>query len=138
MTAKEYLSRVGYLEKAISYKMKEIDYWKEMAKSMTAHGMEEHYNPNRPQDATFTRCFEMIEEIQHEIDEKTAELITLRREIDIRIELLQSFEEQLVLRYRYLESMNWRQVERVMHVSRATMFKIHGRALAHFAVPSES
>ena len=138
MTPKTYLNQAYRLEQRIRLDTEELENLRTLAATVSSPGFEEHYNPNRPQDATFTRCFEMIEEIQHEIDEKTAELITLRREIDIRIELLQSFEEQLVLRYRYLESMNWRQVERVMHVSRATMFKIHGRALAHFAVPSES
>ena len=126
------------MEKAISYKMREIDYWREMAKSMSAHGMEEHYNPNRPQDAPFTHCFEMIEEIQREIDEKTAELITLRREIDARIGLLNKLEEQLVLRYRYLEKLDWRQIERLTHISRSSLFKIHGEALVHFSVPADS
>ena len=73
-----------------------------------------------------------------EIDEKTAELITLRREIDARIGLLNKLEEQLVLRYRYLEKLDWRQIERLTHISRSSLFKIHGEALVHFSVPADS
>lgn len=137
MNAKEYLSQVKYLEQAITYKMREIEYWKNMAENLSSHGLEEHFNPNRPQEASFTHCFEMIDEITHDIEERTAQLISLRKDIDYRISLLNSIEEQMVLHYRYLEKMNWNQIERIMNRCRSAIFRIHGQALAKLSVPDE-
>ena len=135
MTAKEYLMQARFIEKAIFGQLREIEYWKGIAEDISNPGLEEHYNPNRPQDAYFTRCFEMIEEIQQDIEEKTCKLMRLRKEIESTIGLLDSLEEQEVLRCRYLSGMSWRQVEKALNVSRATIYRIHESALKNFPVP---
>ncbi len=138
MTAKEYVLQPEQIEKAILNQMKEIKYWKIMAENLSSHGVEEHFDPNRPEEAPFVHCYEMIDEITHDIEENAEKLLILRKDVNYHISLLASFEEQQVLRYRYLEKKSWRQIERLMNLSKASVFRIHRKALTKLPVPAES
>ena len=81
------------------------------------------------------RCIEKIDEIQRDIEEKVAVLITLRDEINARINLLTDRDEQLVLRYRYIDNCTWEEIAGFINVSIRTVHRIHGSALQHFPVP---
>lgn len=137
MTAKEYLQQAHHLDAIIHYRLREIDYWKDMASSVSGvnyDGMP--HSPNRPTEAPFVRCLEKIDEIQRSVEEKIAQLISLRDEINSRIDMLKNHEEQILLRYRYIDGCTWEEIERMMNVSERTAFRIHGSALAHFSVPN--
>ena len=64
-----------------------------------------------------------------------AQLITLRDEINARIDLLADPEEQLVLRYRYIDNCTWDEIACMLNVSLRTVHRIHGSALQNFVVP---
>ena len=136
MTAKEYLNQARHLEALINCRLREIDYWKDLSNSVSGvryDGMP--HSPNRPTEAPFVRCLEKIDEIQRNVEEKVAYLISLRDEINARIDMLDSHEEQILLRYRYIDGFTWEEIESMMNVSERTAFRIHGNALAHFSVP---
>lgn len=135
MTAKEYLNQARHLDALINCRLREIDYWKDLSSGISGSRFEPHYNPNKPTEAPFVRCLEKIDEIQRGVEEKVAQLIALRDEINSRIDMLGNHEEQLVLRYRYLDNCTWEEIERMMNVSERTVFRIHGSALANFSVP---
>ena len=135
MTAKEYLNQARHLDALINCRLREIDYWKDLSSGISGSNFEPHYNPNRPTEAPFVRCLEKIDEIQRSVEEKVAQLISLRDEINARIDMLDSHEEQILLRYRYIDGCTWEEIERMMNVSERTAFRIHGSALAHFSVP---
>ena len=63
-----------------------------------------------------------------------AQLITLRDEIGAQIDL-QDPEEQLVLRYRYIDNCAWEEIACMLNVSLRTVHRIHGSALQNFSVP---
>ncbi len=136
MTAKEYLNQARHLDALINCRLREIDYWKELSSSVSGmrfDGMP--HSPNRPTEAPFVRCLEKIDEIQRSVEEKVAYLISLRDEINARIDMLENHEEQVLLRYRYIDRFTWEEIESMMNVSERTAFRIHGNALAHFSVP---
>ena len=136
MTAKEYLNQARHLDALINCRLREIDYWKDLSSGVSGmrfDGMS--HNPNRPTDAPFVRCLEKIDEIQRSVEEKVAYLISLRDEINARIDMLDNHEEQVLLRYRYIDGFTWEEIESMMNVSERTAFRIHGNALAHFPVP---
>ena len=136
MTAKEYLNQARHLDALINCRLREIDYWKELSSGVSGmrfDGMP--HNPNRPTEAPFVRCLEKIDEIQRSVEEKVAYLISLRDEINARIDMLDNHEEQVLLRYRYIDGFTWEEIESMMNVSERTAFRIHGNALAHFPVP---
>ncbi len=135
MTAKEYLNQARHLDALINCRLREIDYWKDLSSGISGSRFEPNHNPNKPTEAPFVRCLEKIDEIQRSVEEKVAQLIALRDEINSRIDMLENHEEQLVLRYRYLDNCTWEEIERMMNVSERTIFRIHGSALANFSVP---
>lgn len=137
MTAKEYLKQARHLDAMIHCHLREIDYWKDLSGSVSGvnyDGMPR--NLNRPTEASFVRCLEKIDEIQRDVEKKVAILIALREEINSRINLLTDHDEQLVLRYRYIDNCNWEEIAGFINVSLRTVHRVHGSALQHFSVPN--
>lgn len=135
MTPKEYLSQARHLDALIKSYLHEIDYWRELSDSVSSGSFEPRYNPNRPTEAPFVRCLEKIDEIQRSVEEKMADMLRLQKEINAVIDRLESGDERLLLRYRYIDGLSWGQIEHAMHVSERTAFRIHGSALQNISVP---
>lgn len=135
MTAKEYLNQARHLDALINCRLREIDYWRDLSSSISGSNFEPHYNPNKPTEAPFVRCLEKIDAIQSDVAEKIAYLVRLKGEINTAIDALEMRDEQLVLRYRYLDDCTWEEISRMLNVSLRTVHRIHGSALQHFSVP---
>ena len=136
MTAKEYLNQARHLDALIHCRLREIDYWRDLSSSVSGSSFEEHHNPNRPTEAPFVRCLEKIDEIQRNVEEKVAYLICLKEEINKAIDKLENRDEQLLLRYRYLDNCTWEEIAAMLNVSIRSVHRIHGMALQHFSVPN--
>jgi RNA polymerase sigma factor (sigma-70 family) len=135
MTAKEYLNQARHLDALINCRLREIDYWKDLSSGISGSSFEPHYNPNHPTEAPFVRCLEKIDLIQREVEEKVTYLVRLKEEINTAIDMLESRDEQLLLRYRYLDDFTWEEIARMLNVSLRTVHRIHGSALQNFSVP---
>ena len=135
MTAKEYLNQARHLDALINCRLREIDYWRDLSSSVSGSNFEPRYNPNRPTEAPFVRCLEKIDAIQRDVAEKVAYLVCLKETINTAIDKLTSREEQLVLRYRYLDNCSWEEISQMLNVSLRTVHRIHGSALQNFIVP---
>ena len=136
MTAKEYLNQARHLDALINCRLREIDYWRNLSSSVSGmkfDGMP--HSPNRPTEANFVRCLEKIDEIQRDVEDKVAYLVRLKDEINTAIDMLASRDEQLLLRYRYLDDFTWEEIARMLNVSLRTVHRIHGSALQNFIVP---
>ena len=136
MTAKEYLNQARHLDALINCRLREIDYWRDLLSSVSGtrfDGMP--HSPNRPTEAPFVRCLEKIDEIQRSVEEKITYLVRLKEEINTAIDKLENRDEQLVLRYRYLDDCTWEEISRMLNVSLRTVHRIHGSALQNFSVP---
>lgn len=136
MTAKEYLNQARHLDALINCRLREIDYWRDLSSSVSGmrfDGMP--HSPNRPTEAPFVKCLEKIDEIQRSVEEKVAYLVRLKEEINTAIDKLEDRDEQLVLRYRYLDDCTWEEISRMLNVSLRTVHRIHGSALQNFSVP---
>lgn len=136
MTAKEYLNQARHLDALIHCRLREIDYWRDLSSSVSGSSFEEHHNPNRPTEAPFVRCLEKIDEIQHSVEEKVAYLICLKEEINRAIDKLENRDEQLLLRYRYLDNCTWEEIAAMLNMSIRSVHRIHSMALQHFSVPN--
>ncbi len=90
---------------------------------------------NKDRDAAFVNCIERIDEAQQDVADKVARLITLREEISSQISLLSDRDEQLVLRFRYVDGCTWEDIAGILNVSVRTVHRIHGSALQNFSVP---
>lgn len=136
MTAKEYLNQARYLDALINSRLREIDYWRDLSSSVSSTNFDGMpHSPNRPTEVPFVRCIEKIDEIQRNVEEKVAHLIQLRDEMNTQIDMMDSREEQTLLRYRYIDGFTWEEIARVLNVSLRTVHRIHGAALQNFIVP---
>ena len=67
--------------------------------------------------------------------DKVSYLVKIKGEINMAIDNMNNRDEQLVLRYRYLEGFSWEEIAQMLYVSVRTVHRIHGSALQNFLVP---
>ena len=136
MNAKEYLEQVKSLRKMIDCRKHEQEYWQNMACSISASDFEQHYNATRNTSASYVRTIEKVAAIQQEIDERIIDLVNLCELINREIDELPNYNEQLVLRYRYIDEREWKEIGEALHQSVRNIYRIHNNALKHFHVPT--
>ncbi len=136
MTAKEYLSQAKFLDTVINSHMREVEYWRELSMKLSGCTFEERISVSTPPtDASFVDCIAKMSEAMELVNEEISHLVSLRKEINSRIDMLDDHGEQLVLRYHYLSGCTLAEVSRIMSVSESTAKRIHRKALEHFPVP---
>ena len=74
------------------------------------------------------RTLDSLEPLLKKYDQQLAELYRRRLAIENAIESLEG-EHRILLRYRYIDGMSWRLIYTKMHVSEATVHRIHVEAL---------
>lgn len=138
MDAHEYLSQAYRLEQRIQIRMEELKNLRALAEDVGSPGFEEHYNPNHPTEASFTKTLERIWEKEQEVNEELNDLIRLRGEIQQTINQVEDVDERLILTYRYLKNCSWNQISDKLCVSDRTIRRWYNNALSHVEVPPRS
>ncbi|MCR5090598.1 MAG: RNA polymerase subunit sigma-70 [Oscillospiraceae bacterium] len=116
MTAKDYLKQAYRLDHRINSDLAEINRLRKMACSITAVGLEEHFNPNHATEAPFVHCIEKIWALEKKIDAEVDLLVGLKEQMRNIIEMIPNADEQMVLRYRYIHNKTWEQIGDEMQV----------------------
>ena len=135
MTAKEYLNQARHLDALINCRLREIDYWRDLSSSVSGSNFEPHYNPNKPTEAPLSDALRKSTPSRGMWRKRWRIWCVSRETINAAIDRLASREEQLVLRYRYLDNCSWEEISRMLNVSLRTVHRIHGSALQNFSVP---
>ena len=135
MTAKEYLSQGYRLEQIIKLIKMDIEYWQDLASSVSAPGFEEHFNATRNTDAPFVKQIYKMMEYQDLLTEKLELHMNLKREMQKAIESMSNHDERLVLEFRYIKNLTWPRIADLMYVDESTVRRWHNKALNHFVVP---
>ena len=125
MNAKEYLEQVKSLRRMIDCRKHEREYWQNMACSISASDFEQHYNATRNTSASYVKTIEKVAAIQQEIDERIIDLVNLCERINREIDELPNYNEQLVLRYRYIDEREWKEIGEALHQSVRNIYRIH-------------
>lgn len=102
MNAKEYLQQGFYLDKKIESNLREVAELRHLCLGISAAGLEESHNPNRPTEAPFVRTIEKIWEREQEINREVDRLVDLKYEIGQVIDRVEDEAQRLVLRDRYI------------------------------------
>lgn len=136
MTAKQYLKQAYRLNDLIKSNQQEladlrllsdgvpgIDYSKERVQSSPS------------QDAPFVHIVCKIIELENEINAEINRMVSLKLEIRSVINAVQDHDERLLLKYRYLNFMQWDDICEHMQVSMRTAHRIHAAALANVQIP---
>ncbi len=130
MNSKDYLRRVYRIDQRIALTEENVKELRHSATTLGSPGFEESYNPNHPTDAPYVKVMERLTEQEKKLEE----LIMLKQEIIDVINGLENIDERLVLTYRYLQRMSWRDIATEMFMDAKTVMKLHGEGLKNLVI----
>lgn len=129
MDIKDYLSQALKIEKLIDSYFLEIEKLKELSRKIKTCAFEEHYGGSGSKEPEFVRCIDSISEYENKIAEETTKLVQLKKNIEDVISILESNEEKLVLRYRYLGGLSWYNIGVQLNMTERNARRIHNKAI---------
>lgn len=127
-----YLKRYRLLDKEIDERLEEIAHWREKLQKVTAV-----YSKEPLGGGSIHRREELIARLidtEREITEDLAYLMTLREDIERRVEDVEDSREQLLLRYRYLRGMTFEEIAVELDLSWRWVHILHSRALHNIQI----
>ena len=140
MTSKEFLKQAYLLDAQINSQIRELESLKSMrgvVQGMT-YGERIGSSGNRNIEAPFVKTFEKIMLLEDRINQEIDRLVDLIVEIGEAINKLEKPAESLLLKYRYLDGMEWIDISQALAVSYRTVHRIHAAALKKFEVPQKN
>ena len=117
--------------------LEELARLKELSVSVSAPVISERVQSSRLNDAPFVRFFLKIRDLEEKIDAEIDRLVDLKAEIRNVIDRVKDPDEQMVLRYRYINGMSWEQISNELSADRTTVYRWHNMALQHVILPDE-
>ena len=138
MNAKEYLHQAYRLDNRINSDLEELARLRELSVSISSPAIAERVQSSRSKEAPFVKCFLKIRDLEEKINSEIDQLVDLKDEIRSVIDRVKDPDEQMVLRYRYINGMSWEQIGEELSVDRTTVYRWHNMALHHVILPDES
>lgn len=136
MNKKEYLRQVYLLDKRIKADMDEVVRLRELATSVSSLRYDREYvQTTRSIEAPFVKALIRVMDLEAKINMEITLLISLKEQILDVISKLESVDEQMILRYRYMSNMTWEDIGKELHAGVRTVIRWHGNALEHLVFP---
>lgn len=129
---KRYLRQARELDILIHTKQDEKAKLRELAEGLSSPRIGDRVASGKGN--TSMQTVDKIVDLQTEIDEEIAELVSLIGEIHAKIELLENPIEKAVLTERYINVKSWEEIAEIIGYSDRNTRYLHGRALLNFAV----
>lgn len=138
MTAKQYLRQGCRLKELIQTHRDELLQLRSMLGSVSGPSYDKigsitKWNGDTAEANLVIKCVDLEKQIECEIDQ----MITLMQSIHTTIETVCNPDERLVLRCRYILSLNWDDTANRMNYSPTQVRRLHGSALQSVVVPEE-
>lgn len=136
MNKKEYLRQAYLLDKRIKADMDEVVRLRELATSVSSLRCDREYvQTTRSIEAPFVKALIRVMDLEAKINTEITLLISLKEQILDVISKLESVDEQMILRYRYMSNMTWEDIGKELHAGVRTVIRWHGNALEHLVFP---
>ena len=132
MNAKQYLKQAYMLDKLIKSNCEELNQLKELSTSISGIDYSKGPGENNTGDAGFTNIICKITSLEANIQKRVNEFIELKEEIREKIDRLQSANEKLLLRLKYINFYTWEQIGDEMNMSIRSVHRVHLAALSSF------
>lgn len=132
MTAKQYLKQAYMLDKLIKSNCEELNQLKELSTSISGIDYSKGPGKNNAGDAGFTNIICKITSLEVNIQKRVNEFIELKEEIREKIDRIQSANEKLLLRLKYINFYTWEQIGDEMNMSIRSVHRVHLAALSSF------
>ena len=136
MNKKEYLRQAYLLDKRIKADMDEVVRLRELATSVSSLRYDREYvQTTRSIEAPFVKALIRVMDLEAKINMEITLFISLKEQILEVISKLESVDEQMILRYRYMSNMTWEDIGKELHAGVRTVIRWHGNALEHLVFP---
>ena len=135
MTNKEYFQQAVWLDRKIDSYIREAERLREMTMGISSPRLGDKVQTSRPHEARFVGGIEKILALEEKINSEIDALVALKEEMRGVIDALPTYEEQAVLRCRYLCNMKWDDVAAELDANPRTVRRWHDAALAHAIQP---
>ena len=135
MMAKEFLRQAYRLNELINSDLEELQNLRELSRSISSPVFEEKISGTKSTDPPFVRYVGKIIDLEKQIQQEVDRLVKLKSDIREAINQMQNVDEKLLLRYRYINFLNWEEICVNLNVSIRTVHRLHSSALQHLKVP---
>lgn len=135
--AKQYLKQAYRLNELINSNLQELQDLKQLSLSISAidYSKERVQGGTSSSDAKFVDLISKIVELEEVIDKDVDRFVNLKIQIRDTINAVENLDEQVLLRYRYINFLTWEQICEKMNVSLRTIHRIHSTALKNVKIP---
>ena len=117
--------------------MSELDRLRDLATSLSGVNYDGiRVSKTRSTEAPFEKTICKIIDAERKINAEIDRLVDLKAEISEAISQLANVDEQLLLRFRYINNYGWEKIAVLMSVSMRTVHRIHASALRNFQPPA--
>lgn len=136
MTPKQYLRQAYRLNELINSHIREVKQLKLLSTSVpsTDFSKERVQGGKLPGDR-ISNIIAKIVDLEKQINDEIDRFVDLKKEIHDAVDNVKNVNEQLVLRYRYIEFLTWEQISERMNYSIMQVHRIHSNALRNFIIP---
>lgn len=136
MTAKQYLRQVYRLNELIQSDLEELEQLKALSTSISSPNLSGMpHSATRSTEAPFAKCVAKIIDLERIINDEIDRFVDMKKEVRETINTLESPNEVLVLKLRYVEFLKWGAVAVKMNLSLKQVHRIHGDALQNIKIP---
>ena len=137
MTAKQYLSQAYRLNERINSDLSGLDRLRDLAISLSSVNYDGiRVSSTRRTEEPFEKTTCKIIDAEKKINAEIERLVDLKAEISGAISQLANVDEQLLLRFRYINNYGCEKIAVLMSVSMRTVHRIHASALRDFQPPA--
>ncbi|MDD3058966.1 MAG: DUF1492 domain-containing protein [Sphaerochaeta sp.] len=135
MKTKEYLSQAWYLDKRIKTKERQIDWLRSHAAYVSPKISDEPKVTVSGRRSPVEEAVVRITELETEINNSIANLMTLKQEIGKAIRSVNNMECETLLEMRYLTFLSWEQIASQLDYSQDYIYHLHRKALGLVRAP---
>lgn len=137
MTAKEYLSQVYKLDHKIYLMQLEVEEYRRLASSIPGQDFTRERVDHTPSyEAPFVKWIMKAIDKEAEIKKRMEELQVLKAKVMGVIDEIEDDNLRMILKFRYINSMQFPDIADKMYASLATVYRWHREGLAQVKVPN--
>lgn len=135
MTAKEFLRQAYRLNELINSDLEELESLRELSRSVSSPVLQEKVVGTKTNAAPFEKHVIKIVDSAKQIQQEVEHMVKIKTAIRDSINQMKDVDEKLLLRYRYINFLNWEEICVNLNVSMRTVHRLHSSALQHLKVP---
>lgn len=135
MTAKEFLRQAYRLNELIDSDLEELESLRDLSRSISSPVLKERVSVTKTNAAPFEKHVIKIVDLEKQIEQEVEHLVKIKTDIRDSINQMEDVDEKLLLRYRYINFLNWEEICVNLNVSMRTVHRLHSSALQHLNVP---